>query len=166
MTTINCLLCSSLSPKSESARNYTLNLQIGVSWTEVYFWIPNVLSYPSNSAKSKKQEFHYLGCSALIPTTRPCLPVTLFPCIRQWSHNCVSVFISSLPTNPPSTSFPLSPSPSSREMLQQRERKLKNNPPLLTRTKMNCVRVQSPLVALAWNHCPWFLPRRVSLAEL
>lgn len=132
-----------------------------VSWTEVYFWIPNVLSYPSNSAKSNTQGFHDLDLQPLSLTTDP---VFLWPCSTVQTEPSLFLSVHLHSTTTPSISF--SPLLSQQWEASTEERENAQNPPLLTRTKLNCVRVQSLVVALAWNHCPWFLPRRVSAGEL
>lgn len=113
--------------------------------------------------KIKQAGISLSGCSAFIPHNWPCLPVTPFHCTRQ-SCNCFSMFISLIP---PALSISLLLSLLLRQWnAETGGRENSKNPPLLTRTKMNCVRVQSPIVALVWNHCFWFLPRRLSAGEL
>lgn len=89
--------------------------------------------------KIKQAGMSLSGHSVFISHKWLCLPVTLFHCPRQ-SSNCSPMCIS---IAPPSSPMPL---PFQPQMLQQKWGKSKESPSL-SRTKMNCVRVQSFVVA-------------------
>lgn len=108
----------------------------------MYFWRPNVLSYPSNSVKPNKQECHYLDIQSSSLTSDS---------VFQWHcspapDRAATVPQCTFPLHPPS-SLPPPPLPLYSHKCFNRSGGRSKESPLLTRTKMNCVRVQSFVVA-------------------
>lgn len=126
-------------PKSESARNYTLNLQI--VWVEQKCIFGHQMCSHILPAlqKSNKQECHYLDIQSSSLTNGS---VFLWPCSTA-PDRAATVPQCAFPLHPPSSPMPL---PFQPQMLQQKWGKSKESPSL-SRTKMNCVRVQSAVVA-------------------
>lgn len=140
MVTIKCL--HARVPKSESARNYTLNLQI--IWVEqkCIFGDQMCSHILPTLQKSNKQECHYLDIQSSSLTSDSvfqwhCSPA---PDRAATVPQCAFPFHSHLLPLPPS-------SPLSSHKCFNRSGGRSKESPLLTRTKMNCVRVQSFIVA-------------------